>query len=449
VADLKTVKKYYNLCDPKESLKPDDARNEDLDVRGPDGTFVRGLRWVDRLARSITLADKPVQCWFTGLPGSGKSTELLRLAALLGAEENGRYLTVIADADDLIDLSSEVDVPDIIVALLYATERTVLTAEGKDPDDAMKDGAGRRLWNWLSRTDVTLGGAEVGLEGSGVSGKLAVELKTRLTARQRVRAVVASHLSAFLAEVHGEFSALQQRARKLGHAGLVVILDSLEKLQGMSTTFQSVLASAEAVFTRGAPYLELPVHTIYTVPPALIARVRLDDLWFIPMIKLADRAGAAFEPGYMAARRLIERRIPPALLADLFGAPNVDLRLRQVIAWSGGYPRDIIRMLRSFLDESLDGPINEGTLRRVLQRQSETIRQTVPDYAFPWLAEVALGKRLPLANEDQRQVTGRMLQNNLVMRYQNDEGWFDLHPAVASMPEIQRAVETARATWPS
>lgn len=151
----------------------------------------------------------------------------------------------------------------------------------------------------------------------------------------------------------------------------------------------------------------------------------------------------------MAARRLIERRIPPALLADLFGAPNVDLRLRQVIAWSGGYPRDIIRMLRSFLDESLDGPINEGTLRRVLQRQSETIRQTVPDYAFPWLAEVALGKRLPLANEDQRQVTGRMLQNNLVMRYQNDEGWFDLHPAVASMPEIQRAVETARATWPS
>ncbi len=93
MADLKTVKKYYNLCDPKESLKPDDARNEDLDVRGPDGTFVRGLRWVDRLARSITLADKPVQCWFTGLPGSGKSTELQRLA---GACEPAR---VAAPAD--------------------------------------------------------------------------------------------------------------------------------------------------------------------------------------------------------------------------------------------------------------------------------------------------------------------------------------------------------------
>lgn len=449
MADLKTIKKYYNLCDPKESLGPDDARNEDLDARGPDGTLVRGERWVARLARSITLADKPVQTWFTGLPGSGKSTELRRLAGLLGSEANGRYLVAVADADELLDLSSEIDVPEILFAMLYASERAVLVAEGESPDDALKDGAGRRLWNWLTRTEISLGGAEVGLEGAGASGKLSLELKTRLTARQKVRAAVASHLSTFLVEVRREFEALQQRTQRRGHAGLIVILDSLEKLQGMSATFKSVLASAEAVFTRGAPHLELPVHTIYTVPPALLARVRLDDLWFIPMIKLADREGKVFEPGYQAARRLIERRIPHAILVEMFGAPGLDERLRRLIGWSGGYPRDIVRMLRSFLDESLDGPIDEDTMRRVLQRQSDTIRETVPDYAFPWLAEVALGKRLATASEEQREVTGRMLQNNLVMRYQNDEGWFDLHPAVASMPEIRRAIEKARATWPS
>ncbi|MFO0759215.1 MAG: hypothetical protein U0359_22175 [Byssovorax sp.] len=442
--DLKTLKKYYNRCDPFEELEPSDDRNVDLDERTPDGHYVRGVRWVDRLARQVILADRPVQCMFSGLPGSGKSTELLRLAAQLKDAGGSNFLTVIANAEELIDLADEVDVPDILIALLYETERQVLVAEGREPADALRDGPMRRLWTWLSRTDVTLTGAEFGLGGDDASAKLALELKTRQTVRQKIRAVVSAHLRQFVAEVQTEFMSLEKRAKALGRARLVVILDSLEKLQGMSTNFPNVLASAEAVFANGAPYLQLPVHVIYTIPPALIARLRFDSLWFMPMVKLKDRDGKTFEPGYGAALQLIEKRVPRPILNEILGPTTMADRLRRMIEWSGGYPREIVRLLRSLIEEALDGSISEQSFRRTLQMHSDAIRRTVPDYAFPWLAEVEASKRLPLDSEEQREIVSRMLQNNLVMCYLNDEEWFDLHPVVSTMPAMQPAIEKAK-----
>jgi hypothetical protein len=115
-------------------------------------------------------------------------------------------------------------------------------------------------------------------------------MKTRPTLRQKVREAVAAHLTWFLREVSNEIVLLNQRTQATGKAGLVVILDSLEKLRGISTNWEEVLGSAERIFAGGAPYLRLPVHTIYTIPPALVSR-RFEQAEFMPMIKLHDRDG--------------------------------------------------------------------------------------------------------------------------------------------------------------
>ena len=79
--DFKTRKFYYNRCNPNESLSPTDERNLDIDSCCEEP--VRGINWVERMAGRIELSNTPVFELFTGLPGSGKSTELRRLAARL------------------------------------------------------------------------------------------------------------------------------------------------------------------------------------------------------------------------------------------------------------------------------------------------------------------------------------------------------------------------------
>ena len=68
--DLKTKKKYYNLCYPYESLKPDDKRNVDIDCFGEEGGRpVRGIKWVDMLLNEIIFSNRPIYKLFTGHRG--------------------------------------------------------------------------------------------------------------------------------------------------------------------------------------------------------------------------------------------------------------------------------------------------------------------------------------------------------------------------------------------
>ncbi len=80
--DIQTRRRLYSLC-RDEPLAPGDPRNVDFDQRGPS---VRGVSWVERLAAPVELSDRPTRQFITGLPGSGKSTELQRLEAHLRGE---------------------------------------------------------------------------------------------------------------------------------------------------------------------------------------------------------------------------------------------------------------------------------------------------------------------------------------------------------------------------
>lgn len=205
----------------------------------------------------------------------------------------------------------------------------------------------------------------------------------------------------------------------------------------MSTNWTEVLESAERVFAGGAQYLQLPVHVLYTVPPALFTR-HVNTPYFLPMIKLRTRAGAAFPPGIAAARALIRKRIPDDILAVILG-PDVEPRLEELITWSGGYPRELIRLLQSVVAIPAQ-PVTEPELLRVRNELYDAYRRMVPTDAFPWLALVAKSHDLNTQNEEHRKVVDLMLSNNAVLRYLNDNEWYDLHPAVIGIAGVQDAL---------
>lgn len=436
--DFKTRKLYYNRCGWKDPLAPGDDRNLDVDRFG--AKLVRGLNWVERLAGRIELADAPTLVLFTGLPGSGKSTELRRLAARLEEPKGANLLAVVIDAEQVVDLANPIDIPDIIATIVHQTESKVLQKEGGDPKRALETGYLARLWSWLTDTDVELTKAEYAIP-SGPN--LVIELKTRPTLRDRVRKIIATNLTTFLDRARAEVTSLRERARQLQFADLVVIYDSLEKLRGSSENWNDVLASAERVFGGGAPYLRLPVHVLYTIPAALISR-RVEQVDFMPMLKLRARSGDPYDDGYEAAREIVRRRVPDEVLTELLGA-ECEARVRRLIEMSGGYPREIVRLLQSlFTVETV--PITDNDFNHIINEVGDAYRKVVPEDTFEWLATVAVDHYYTLQSDAHRQAADLMLLNNAVLRYLNDRDWFDLHPAVAQIPGVMHAITRLRAT---
>ncbi len=434
-------KELYNRCKPFEFLEPGDPRYIAVDEFGDRAHRVRGENWIDKLAKRIELSNEPVRQLVTGLPGSGKSTELRRLARRLGDPADANLFAVVLDAEDSFDLAAPIDVPDIVLAILHATEDQLLRAEGKDPADAMREGYFKRFWTALTTTEVDLKGGEFAVADTT---KLVVELKTRPTLRARVRQAVASRLSQFLDEAGDELRLMQARAETLGRSGIVVIVDSLEKLRGISATWEGVLSSAERVFAGGAPYLRLPVHVLYTVPTALTSRARFERVEFMPMIKLWNRDGSEFQAGFDAVYEIVIKRVPEEDLRSIFG-DQLEPRIKRLIEWSGGYLRELMRMLQAAIARHDEAPLGDADFTRVMSEVGDEYDRMITADAFAWLADVAVNKRLTVQNETHRLIAERMLSNNVILRYLNDKQWFALHPAVHALPGVLEAIEKLKA----
>ncbi len=426
--DFDTIKTYYNRCNPEKPLHPDDPYNVDIDK---EPGKVRGMSWAEKLAKKIAFADSPVCLLFSGLPGSGKSTELLRLKTLLSEQD---FFPVLINAEDLLDLNNPVDLPDILSVLVYATERTILEATGRDPETALQESYFNRFWHWLTTTEVELTKAEANI---GQFGKFVVEMKTQPAFRKKVSKAICANLSHYLKEVRDALILYQDQAKRLRPKGLVILFDSLEKLQGLTSNWEKVLDSAERVFGGGAPNLRLPVHVLYTVPPALMAKVLVEDE-FIPMIKVRNRAGDRWPDGIAAARELLRRRIPDAAMVEILG-PDFEDRLAELIAWTGGHPRQLLQLFRKLLLADAF-PVSEAEYARTLNGLRDEYRLVIPADAFDWLARVAREKFLTAETDEHRRMADRMLKNSVILRYENDDRWFDLHPSVYHIPGVEEAL---------
>lgn len=420
-------KRLYNAFDPRRSLPPDDPFNVDIDRREPQA---RGYPWATRLADMVVLPEAPAQVFFSGLRGSGKSTELKRMAARLERPEQGGYRVAFIDANDSIDLLNPIDVPDLLAALVHGAEQRVLEAESRDPEEALQEGFLARTWAWLTRTDTELTKAEYTIPAGP---KLVAEMRTRPTLRQRLRRVLNAHLNRFIEDVRQELAALDKRAQDAGSPGeLAVVFDTLEKLRGTSETYEEVLASAERVFVRDAPWFDLPVPVVWTVPPPLVTRARL-EVSFLPMVKLWDRqADERFEGGYRVLRELVGRRASDPDLEALLG-PDFEAVLERLITDTGGFARDLLGTLRELV---LAAPADAEAVERAVATKHDEVNRIVPTGAYPWLARVAGTHSIATRDDDEKALADRLIDNNVVLRYQNRSPWFDVHPALRALPQV-------------
>jgi hypothetical protein len=403
------------VCDPSMPLLPEDEPlHENLSA-------VQGGPRFDKIEKRIRMADRGqfVRELVTGHAGSGKSTELLRLAARLrqlkGTQE---FHVVYLDAFEHLSQWG-MRLPHILIALLAGL------AEQERVD--LKE----------TRSAKSLIGRIKALVGS-ISSEIAKQIDSIahisiLTALLRTNQEFSSKFQ------HQAVAQIQDLLRLLNdlvaevardlNVDIVFIVDNLEKVPEQSA--EGYASLHEALFVRDLPLLDISAHLVLTYPISLnYSNAELPRAFpsagktTLPMVVVRsppathDRGDDA--AGIAALRQLLLRRVKQEVFAD-------HEAIEHLIRSSGGCVRDLMRFVRE-LPIVADPPFTR-------EHVDLAIRDFKNDYE-----RILLGKpyvrHLP-AIEQSGQIPDELppdakreiLLGLVVLEYDTDT-WFDVHPLV-------------------
>ncbi len=416
--DTEFLRSFYQALED-EPLDWDDPRRVNL--------YERELVPVDpvvQLERRIQYSALESVQLVSGFRGTGKSTELRRLAHRL--REQGA-LVVLSDMREYLNLEIPLDIGGFLVAIAGAFGEGLASPEllGWDP---IKEGYWARFRNFLTRTKVELGALD--LAPSGLRGnlrddpsflrKLGEAMDGRIGALVRdVREFIASGLAALKAR-HGD------------DVQVVFILDSIEHTSVTAQNHQAVTSALERVFTLHADKLRFNyMHLIYTVPPWLKIRSPgvaglYQGAYLLPCVKVHDHQGNSNAIGIETLARVVAARAPnwARLLGDR-------ATLDRIIALSGGYIRDLFRLLREAL--VLDGDPLPRSAERLEVAVAEVRNSYLPisHHDAKWLARVARSHESELASDAELPDLSRYFDTHLLLCHRNGTEWYDVHPLIA------------------
>ena len=214
--NLKTRKKYYNMCDPYRTLEIDSGDVFDIDNYEMDGkqAKVRGVKWAEDIAEKISWSDRPQVIYFTGYQGSGKTTELKRVQKILEHPDTGNLLPVYINALDYLPILESLDEIDIFSVIVYSVIQTV--SDYQDKGNAFEKGNYfDRFWTWASETDVVLKNLGIGKD----SHKMVLEMKDNPSFRTRIKNFISDNPTRFKNEVVSELFRLNQTVKSYDKEG--------------------------------------------------------------------------------------------------------------------------------------------------------------------------------------------------------------------------------------
>lgn len=418
---------YKQLRD--DPVEPDDPRyqpiyaDEDVALSDPLQTLLRGIIWGEEQGAHL----------FSGFRGVGKSTELRRLRQRLLLEDSAKHVVALCDMSAYINLTTPIDVSDFLLAAAGAFGDALT-------DDAMlgRDPGRPGYWERFARFMT----AEIRLDDFKLKGgtkEVGAEVKVSLKRDPGFRELLQDRMKGHIAALHQDVceffveSVAALRGRHGANTRVVLLLDTLERIQGTSTNEHDVQASVENLFARHADKLHLPaIHVVYTVPPWLKIRAHnVANLYqsavLLPCLKVHDPDGIPFQAGLDAACALVERR------GDWQRLLGSRATLERLVGASGGHLRDLFRLLRACMvtaDAKRTGlPVPERVVELAIQelRNSYT---PISNEDARWLHEIHRHHTVGLEDGDHLPALARLFDNHLVLCYRNGTEWYDVHPAV-------------------
>ncbi len=399
------------------------------------------------LERAIRRSDQDGLYYFSGQRGTGKSTELKRLATILnGSSASDRTgaaraepapsqvpetRAYIVDAMDYLSDTHPVDTVTLllVIAIAFADRLSQPDALGQRSEAA---GAGllARFTAWLQSevqiTGITVGGvrAEFRKQQQSIARRLA---EFDLARREQVMAQCTAYVSDMAAEVRA-----LQKCQKV-----VLIVDSLERLRGVGSEASDMFRRIVRMFDGDLHQLRVPgVQMVYSVPPYLpyLTNVKsLVRLFMLASVRVfAAPSVAKRQPrphGMEAMRGVVERRFSDWRSVISEGA------LDRLILASGGDMRQLLRRLlidaleeAYFQPERLPLQENDDIIASVIRRHEREFENLVVRDEFALLKSIATSNVLSLGSRDDLAVVAHFFDVRAVLNYRNGDDWVDLNP---------------------
>lgn len=412
-----------NLADTLNVFDPGPLEGSQLDAYYVE----RPMSQLNEMRVYLEDIRNPIKVLFTGHRGSGKSTELNKLAALL----RGRFFIVRVKAIEVIN-AADLTYVDILLAMALrlfqqATDARALSRRRREliGDALLED-----VYRWFSQeivaekisqpipdTELT---ASVNLAMVKLEGRISREAPTRRVVRERVE----HRLSELLDRMNDVLDEIARNARQR----VLIMVEDIDKLD---------LATARDLFQDHAISLTTPrAHIIYSFPIALRnmndfpqIRSNFAQRFILPNIRVHHRDGTDDEVGKDLLRELVWRRMDRSLI----DAAALDM----AVEMSGGLPRTLVLLVRSAAASAR----SQGLESIGLPNMEKAVTELRDDYQAVLTPEhyetLRRYRKQALMNED---AVREVLHNLSLLEYANDERWCDVHPIVEQL--LQRATDT-------
>jgi len=426
LAPARTLSDVVHNCDQDDPLPNGDPRWQDLSEGRGDAaaeTLVQDLQ-----ARQ---SGQIIHAAFVSHRGAGKSTELRRIAGLVGEAYHPLYIEATVEMDP-IRIESE----DLLLNIALAVEKEMRRIGKSLPAELL-----RRVEQWFAdaiRSTKWAQGYDANV-AAGIEGKFEIPFLGSMFAqakalmryeseyRTEVKQVLKKFPGTLIQNVNDFLEAAQQA---LGGRALLLMIDNLDRYD--PTVIDELLVI-------GADRIRsLRCNLILTPPISLLLQPRSAQLdasyacydMFTVRLRTRDQRYDAFDgPGRDLLEQVLAKRIDLGVVM-----PDKEVRDR-LIAASGGGIRELLDLVSwTARFARLGGAIiTEPDVEKAIARRKQRLRDQINVNGW-WDALGHIAETKEVGDDDKSLA---VLFHRLAFKY-NGEGWYDVHPLVDELMRERR-----------
>jgi hypothetical protein len=258
-----------------------------------------------------------------------------------------------------------------------------------------------------------------------------------------LREAIERHSTLLLDGVNDVLESASVKLRAAGHAGLVLIVDGLERL--VFRKVEDTTTHDRLFLDRSEQLASLKAHTIYTVPISLFYSTRCAQLEQtlgehnvpVPMIRLHEPREVKVSPdspGMKKLWKMIEARCRYANveLKDLFDHQDTG---RYLCEMTGGHPRHLMVFLQAAMNAVDRLPVTRTAAEKAVRNYANSLLREIPE---AYWAELRKFKE-PQTQIPKNEAHQQMLFLLHLFEYMNGQPWYEVNPVIRTLPQFLRA----------